>query len=650
MRRSPFRILRRAGNTQTTHDFVRTTKSRFSAQPLFNNVMKKLNIYNNIKTVENNVAAPPVVVALAGNPNSGKTTLFNALTGSDQQVGNWPGVTVERKTGICRKAPQLHIVDTPGCYSLQPFTPEEKISAQYLREGKPDVILNVVDSTNLERNLFLTAQLKELNIPLVVALNMQDEAKAKGIAVDGAALEKIFRCAFVPVSAAKNDGMDKLTKACLKAAKSKQEPLAAQNESTADKYALIEKAVKLAVRSPKTDASTLTDKIDKIVLNKWLAFPIFALVMTAVFFLSVGGVGGGLTDLIENKLTPLLQLAAESALSHTKIPWLTSLVCDGMIGGVMSVVSFVPQITILFGCIALLEGCGYMSRIAFITDKLLHSLGLGGRSFVCMILGCGCSVPAILSTRTIKNARERDVTITLTPFVPCSAKLAVIAFFTTYAFDGNALFAVSFYFASIAAIIVGGLLLKLFVREKGGDVFLMELPPYRMPRARNVLRQMWQRCKAFLVKAGTIILAASVVLWTLTNFDVRFAPANVENSMLARLGKLISPLFAPLGFNDRGCGWQLAVATLSGIAAKETVVTTLQILLPSGIADAVSPLGAYSFVLYNLLTVPCVAACSASFAEQGSRKKGVLSAAFQIAVAYALSLLVYRLGSLFLPR
>ncbi len=606
--------------------------------------MKKDIIYNNIKYTE---SIRQVTAALVGNPNSGKTTLFNTLTGSNQQVGNWPGVTVERKVGACIREPLLHIVDTPGCYSLEPFTPEEKIASQYLLEGHPDVILNVVDSTNLERSLFLTTQLTELNIPLVVALNMQDEAEAKGITVDAAALSNVFGCTFVPISAAKNKGIDKLLKACLNAAKDISAAPSDRHQSTAERYALIEKAIQRSVKLSERDASALTDKIDKILLNKWLAFPVFAVVMTVVFFVSVGGIGGRLTELIENKLTPLLQLAAQNAFSKTSITWLTSLVCEGVIGGVMSVVSFVPQVTILYGCIALLEGCGYMSRIAFITDRLLHSLGLGGRSFVCMILGCGCSVPAILSTRTIKNVRERNATITLTPFVPCSAKLAVIAFFTANVFDGNALFAVSFYFASIAAIIIGGMLLKLFGRDKDGDTFLMELPQYRLPGIKNVLRQMWQRCKAFLVKAGTVILGASVVLWVLTHFDIHFCLTETQNSMLAQLGKIISPVFSPLGFNDRGCGWQLAVATLSGIAAKETVVTTLQILLPNGIAEAVSPLGAYSFVLYNLLTIPCVAACSASFTEQGDWKKGIRSAGFQIAVAYILSMLVYQLGRLF---
>lgn len=584
-------------------------------------------------------------VALVGNPNSGKTTLFNLLTGSKQKVGNWPGVTVEKKSGACIKQPRLHIVDTPGCYSLSAFTPEEQITAKFVKEGRPDLILNVVDSTNLERNLVLTTQLLELGVPVVVALNMQDEAQARGISVDEKQLEKVFGCPFASVSAAKNKGTEKLVKICLDSAVGGK-ATARTFDSAERRYETIRLALNNAVVAS-SGATSATEKIDKILLNKWLAFPLFALIMTAVFYLSVGGPVGMLGSLINEKLTPLLQFGVKNALASAP-SWLSSLVCDGVIGGVMSVVGFLPQVMALFGCIALLEGCGYMSRIAFITDKLLHGLGLGGRSFVCMILGCGCSVPAILSARTIKSDRERQKTITLAPFVPCSAKLALIAFFTAYAFGGNAMVAVSFYFASVIAIILGGLALNLFKKKDPDDIFLMELPPYRLPNARNAAYQMWERGKAFLLKAGTIIFAASVVLWALTNFDFALRPANAENSILAGFGKAIAPVFYPLGFNDGGCGWQFAVATVSGIAAKETVVATLQILLPQGIGGAISPLGAYAFVLYNLLTIPCVAAVSASFAEQGGWKKGLRSAAFQILSAYILSLAVYQIGRLLL--
>ena len=621
---------------------------------------KIYNIKLNNKVTSNK---PTYTVALVGNPNSGKTTLFNALTGDNQKVGNWPGVTVERKSGVYKQDNSVGIVDTPGIYSLTPFTPEEIVARDYLTTGNPDVIINVVDSTNLERNLYLTTQLIELGIPIVVALNMQDEAQAKGIIIDNKALEQAFGCQFVSISATKNTGIAELMEICLQTCnKTRAANVATINttRTAEERYAFISQTLKKAQtnsinveeRSPKSTKNSnklsLTEKIDKIVLNKWLAFPIFATIMTLVFYLSVGSIGSFLSGLINDGFTPALQSLIAGWLNKTNLPWLTSLVVDGVIGGVMSVVGFLPQIMLLFGCIAILEASGYMSRIAFITDRLLNKIGLGGRSFVSMILGCGCSVPAIMATRTIKNANERNATITLTPFMPCSAKLAVISFFTSYMLGGNALFAISFYFLSILAVILGGLCLKFISRKKvdESNAFIMELPTYRLPTPGNVWKQMKDRGKAFLIKAGTVIFVASVLLWLLTNFNFRFQWVETENSMLASLGKLIAPIFVPLGWNCGGCGWQFSVATLTGIAAKETVVTTLNILLPQGITGSISGLGAYSFVAYNLLTVPCVATISASFAEQG-KLNGLKSMLFQIVTAYTVSLAIYQLGTLF---
>ena len=625
------------------------------------------------------------VIALCGNPNSGKTTLFNLLTGSNQKVGNWPGVTVEQKIGKYRADPTVAIVDTPGVYSLTPFTPEEQVTQDYLLNNKPDIIINVIDATNIERSLFLTSQLIELDTPVVVALNMQDEAQAKGIKIDEKTLTKLLGCNFLWISASKNIGVKDLMSDCLAGDVSQVKRFVyddvaesairnakvpnytphrrfvsiqrlndtAQTDISEQRYRkisqIVEKSRKIENKSEKErKIEQITNKIDSIVLNKWLAFPIFALVMALIFYLSIGSVGGLLTDLINDGLTPKLQELAANLLANANAPWLTSLICDGIIAGVMSVVGFLPQIMILFGLIAVLEASGYMSRIAFITDRLLRKIGLGGRSFVSMVLGCGCSVPAIMATRTIKNANERNATITLAPFMPCSAKLAIISFFTARLLGGNAIFAVSFYFISIFAIILGGLLLKLTRRRQDNtaDAFILELPPYRAPKLSNVFKQMWERGKAFLFKAGTIIFTASVILWTLTNLNFRFEFCSAGDSMLAGLGELIAPLFTPLGFNDMGYGWQFSVATLTGIAAKETVVTTLQILLPNGIDGAISTLGAYSFVVYNLLTVPCVAAISASFTEQGNRRLGLKSAAFQIATAYLVSLVIYQSGRL----
>ena len=673
---------------------------------------------NCCQTKSTTTAPSKLSIALCGNPNSGKTTLFNNLTGSNQKVGNWPGVTVEQKLGSYKKDNTVAIVDTPGIYSLSPFTIDEQIAHKYLMEGKPDLVINIVDSTNLERNLFLTSQLMELDVPVVVALNMQDEAKAKGIHINKDMLEEYFGCAFFAISAAKNQGIDELMAYCiagnyqsknhfvysdavedavrtlqpltstadngrwtsLKLAEkdktiikmlnldeSQKQLVSTTHQTLKDtlgdivsaqvaeqRYqkisAIVQKAQTIDTTGVKAEkAQRITEKIDKIVLNKWLAFPIFALIMSLVFVVSIGTLGGFLTDTINDSLTPWMQEVVNGWFESANVEWLRSLIVDGIIAGVMGVVGFVPQIMLLFGFIAILEASGYMSRIAFITDKLLNKIGLGGRSFVSMILGCGCSVPAIMATRTIKNINERNATITLTPFMPCSAKLAIISSFTTYILDGNALFAISFYFLSILAVILGGLIMKVFNRKKtnASDTFIMELPTYRAPAPTNVLKQMWERGRAFLIKAGTIIFTASVVLWLVQSFNFRFEfVTDANDSILAGIGKLIAPLFAPLGFNDGGYGWQYSVATLTGLAAKEVVVSTLEILLPAGLEGTISGLGAYSFVVYNLLTVPCVAAISASFTEQGNWKNGLKSVMFQLLAAYVVSLAIYQLGSL----
>ncbi|MBQ9125265.1 MAG: ferrous iron transport protein B [Clostridia bacterium] len=673
---------------------------------------------NCCQTKSTTTAQAKLTIALCGNPNSGKTTLFNNLTGSNQKVGNWPGVTVEQKLGSYKKDNAVAIVDTPGIYSLSPFTIDEQIAHKYLMEGKPDLVINIVDSTNLERNLFLTSQLMELDVPVVVALNMQDEAKAKGIHINKDMLEEYFGCAFFAISAAKNQGIDELMAYCiagnyqsknhfvysdavedairtlqpltstadngrwtsLKLAEkdktiikmlnldeSQKQLVSTTHQTLKDtlgdivsaqvaeqRYqkisAIVQKAQTIDTTGVKAEkAQRITEKIDKIVLNKWLAFPIFALIMSLVFVVSIGTLGGFLTDTINDSLTPWMQEVVNGWFENANVEWLRSLIVDGIIAGVMGVVGFVPQIMLLFGFIAILEASGYMSRIAFITDKLLNKIGLGGRSFVSMILGCGCSVPAIMATRTIKNINERNATITLTPFMPCSAKLAIISSFTTYILDGNALFAISFYFLSILAVILGGLIMKVFNRKKtnASDTFIMELPTYRAPAPTNVLKQMWERGRAFLIKAGTIIFTASVVLWLVQSFNFRFEfVTDANDSILAGIGKLIAPLFAPLGFNDGGYGWQYSVATLTGLAAKEVVVSTLEILLPAGLEGTISGLGAYSFVVYNLLTVPCVAAISASFTEQGNWKNGLKSVVFQLLAAYVVSLAIYQLGSL----
>lgn len=623
-----------------------------------------------------------ITIALCGNPNSGKTTLFNRLTGANQKVGNWAGVTVERKEGRYVKDNGIRIVDTPGVYSLTPYSLDEQITVDYLLHGAPNLIINIVDATNLERNLLLTTQLLDLDIPVVIALNLKDEAEAKGIVISPAALEQQLKCKVFYISAAQNTGTAELMDYCATQTPTSNAPIALpqniENEirkksasldgatankrfvalqqldcCAAERYAKISRAVNVARRADADETTSrkknITAAIDKVALNKWLAFPIFFAIMAAIFCISIGSVGKWLTSLINDSLTPLLQDSVADLLTNASAPWLTSLICEGIIGGVMSVIGFVPQIMLLFGCISVLEASGYMARIAFITDRTLNKIGLGGRSFVSMVLGCGCSVPAIMASRAIKNVRERNATIALTPFMPCSAKLAVISFFTSTMFDGNALIAISFYIVSIVSVILGGLLIKAFRKNKrgGNDAFVMELPDYRLPTAINVLKQMWERGKAFVIKAGTVILAASVALWLMQNFNFKLQTVTAEHSMLAAIGKLIAPVFAPLGFADGGCGWQFSVAALSGVVAKETVVSTLQILLPAGVDGAISSLGAFCFVAYNLLTAPCIATISASFGELGGLKRGIKTLAFQISFAYVVTLTMYQVGSLF---
>ncbi len=760
-------------------------------------------------------------IALAGNPNSGKTTLFNALTGSNQFVGNWPGVTVEKKEGKLKKHNDVIITDLPGIYSLSPYTLEEVVARNYLIGERPDAILNIVDGTNLERNLYLTTQLTELGIPVVIAINMMDIVKKNGDKIHITELSRELGCQIVEISALKGTGVMEAAQAAVEAAKStktvpmhtfsgvvehalahieeaavhnlpaeqqrwyaikiferdekvlaqlnlRQDVLdhieediqAAEQELdddaesiiTNERYVYIASLMKACYRKTSAGKLTTSDKIDRVVTNRWAALPIFAVVMFIVYFVSVTTVGTWATDWAndgvfgegwhlfgigstayeeaaeeyavpgavveafeaaaqENGLDPAeaTELTTTAYLyddkgnveetipvtyaSYTEaaaledpdpaeygvwvpgIPvllgnaleaagcaaWLQGLLLDGIVGGVGAVLGFVPQMLVLFIFLAFLESCGYMARIAFVMDRIFRKFGLSGKSFIPMLIGTGCGIPGVMASRTIENERDRRMTIMTTTFIPCGAKLPIIALISGALFGGAWWVAPSAYFVGIAAIILSGILLKK-TRMFAGDPapFVMELPAYHLPTVGNVLRSMWERAWSFIKKAGTIILLSAIVLWFLQGFGVENGSfgmvADLNNSILAVIGNGIDWLFAPLGWGN----WQSAVATFTGLIAKENVVATFGVLFGgfdevaengwqiwANMREAFTPLSAYSFLIFNLLCAPCFAAMGAIKREMNSAKWTLFAIGYQCVFAYAVSLVVFQLGSIF---
>ncbi len=670
-------------------------------------------------------------IALAGNPNCGKTTLFNNLTGSTQFVGNWPGVTVEKKEGKLRKHDDVVIMDLPGIYSLSPYTLEEVIARNYLIDERPDAILNIVDGTNLERNLYLTTQILELGIPVVVAVNMSDVLEKNGEKIDFEKLSTALGCKVVAISALKNKGVDKAIDEVLKAAGS-EKPVPVHSFSSTVEHALahIEEvtvhnlpeeqqrwyAIKLFERDDKVieklnldskvvehiendikevekemddDAESIitneryvyiasvihscykkknigelsvSDKIDKVVTNRILALPIFALVMFAVYYIAIGTVGDWLTGWTNDVLFgEIIPPAVEGWLTSIGCAdWLIGLIVDGIIGGVGAVIGFVPQMLVLFLMLCVLEDVGYMARIAFIMDRLFRKFGLSGKSFIPMLVGSGCGVPGIMASRTIENERDRRMTVMTTTFVPCGAKMPIIALFAGALFGGSGLVAVSAYFIGVAAIIVSGIMLKKTKMFAGDPApFVMELPAYHVPSVVNVLRGTWERGWSFIKKAGTIILLSSVVLWFLQGFGFEggklVAVEDNNTSILAAIGNAIAFIFTPLGFGD----WKSAVATFTGLIAKENVVATFGVLFQIGeevgeddpsllaaVASHYTAISAYSFMIFNLLCAPCFAAMGAMKREMNNAKWTWFAIAYQCVFAYAVSLCVYQFGML----
>ncbi len=674
-------------------------------------------------------------IAIAGNPNSGKTTLFNALTGSNQFVGNWPGVTVEKKEGRLKKYDGVTVTDLPGIYSLSPYTLEEVVARNYLIDERPDAILNIIDGTNLERNLYLTTQLTELGVPVVIAVNMMDVVNKKGDKIDFSALSKALGCKVVEISALKGTGIDEAAEAAIEAAKNgkitpqhifsgavehavahieeacihdmpadqqrwyaikiferdekvieklniqkdvmthiEADISAAENELdddaesiiTNERYVYITRIVEKCYKRKNTGKLTTSDKIDSIMTNRFLALPIFALIMFIVYYVSVTTVGAWVTDWTNDVLFgEIIRPAVEGFLvSVNCAEWLRGLILDGIIGGVGAVLGFVPQMLVLFIFLAFLEACGYMARIAFVMDRLFRKFGLSGKSFIPMLIGTGCGVPGIMASRTIENERDRRMTVMTTTFIPCSAKLPVIALIAGAMFDGVWWVAPSAYFLGIFAVVVSGIILKKTKLFAGDPApFVMELPPYHMPTVTNVLRSMWERGWSFIKKAGTVILLSAVILWFLQGFGFEGGSfglvEDLNNSLLAAIGKPLAVLFIPLGFGF----WQAAVAVITGLIAKENVVATLGLLygfaevaedgveIWGHLADPAvgfpSVIAAYSFLVFNLLCAPCFAAMGAIRREMNSGKWTAFAIGYQCVFAYAVSLIIYQIGRAF---
>ena len=661
-----------------------------------------------------------IKIALAGNPNCGKTTLFNALTGSNQFVGNWPGVTVEKKEGKLKGHKDVTIMDLPGIYSLSPYTLEEVVARNYLINERPDAILNIVDGTNIERNLYLSTQIMELGIPVIMAVNMMDIVEKNGDKIHIDKLAKKLGCEVVTISALKGTGIkeaadkavqiaqkkgaavpvhefDKDVEAVIRTVESKlgsdivneqkrffaikllekddkiaqikalEEKFDDDTESiiTNERYVYISSIIGDCVTKNKKNAMTTSDKIDRIVTNRWLALPIFAVVMWVVYYVSVTTVGTFVTDWTNDVLFgEIIPPAIENLLNAIHCAdWLQGLILDGIVAGVGAVLGFVPQMLVLFLFLAFLESCGYMARVAFIMDRIFRKFGLSGKSFIPMLIGSGCGVPGIMASRTIENDRDRKMTIMTTTFVPCGAKLPIIALIAGALFNGASWVAPSAYFVGIAAIICSGIILKKTKLFAGDPApFVMELPAYHWPTVSNVLRSMWERGWSFIKKAGTIILMSTIVLWFLMNFgwvDGSFGMLEAEqlnDSILASIGSVIAPLFAPLGWGD----WKMAVAAVSGLIAKENVVGTFGILFGFGevaedgaeiwgqLAGSLSTVAAYSFLVFNLLCAPCFAAMGAIKREMNNTKWFFTAIGYQTLLAYVVSLCIYQIGNLFI--
>ena len=672
-----------------------------------------------------------VKIALAGNPNCGKTTLFNALTGSNQFVGNWPGVTVEKKEGKLKGHKDVVLTDLPGIYSLSPYTLEEVVARNYILQEKPDAIINIVDGTNIERNLYLTTQILELGIPVIMAVNMMDIVEKNGDTIHIDKLKKKLGCEVVTISALKGTGITEAANKAVSIAQShrkvtpvhefcdKAEEIigAVENKLTGvvpeeqkrffaikllerddkiieqmntsvnvsaeikemedefdddtesiitnERYVYISSIIGQCVTKARKDKLSTSDKIDRIVTNRWLALPIFAVVMFIVYYVSVTTVGAFVTDWTNDVLFgEIIPPAIESGLNAIGCAaWLQGLILDGIVAGVGAVLGFVPQMLVLFAFLAFLESCGYMARVAFIMDRIFRKFGLSGKSFIPMLIGSGCGVPGVMASRTIENDRDRKMTIMTTTFVPCGAKLPIIAMIAGAFFGNSGWVSTSCYFVGIAAIICSGIILKKTKMFAGDPApFVMELPAYHWPTVSNILRSMWERGWSFIKKAGTIILLSTIILWFLMSFGWEGGSfgmvEELNESILSKIGTAIAWIFAPLGWTKAGEGWKMAVAAVTGLIAKENVVATFGMLygfaevaedgaeIWGSLAAAMTPIAAYGFLVFNLLCAPCFAAMGAIKREMNNTKWFLFAIGYQCGLAYLVSLCIYQIGTL----
>ena len=603
-------------------------------------------------------------VALVGNQNSGKTTLFNCLTGMNAKIGNWPGVTIEKKVGII-KGTNYEITDIPGIYSLSPYSIEEKISKNYIFEENPDVIINIVDATCLERSLYLTTQLLETNSRIIIVLNMADKLEEKGLIIDEKKLSQILGVKVFKVSALKETGIDRIIEELKKLNYIKREKkvpdyleenydINKYEEIANKKYEYIENIVKTCVKK-KIKERSISDKIDKILLNKWLAFPAFIIIMFFIYYLSVGVIGKFTVDVIGNYINDLKVSTYGIMTNINMLEWIKSLVIDGIISGVGAVLGFVPQLIILFLCITLLETSGYMSRVALLLDKVFRKIGLSGKSLIPFIVGSGCSVPGIMGTRIIENEDERNMTTILTPFIPCSAKLPIIALFAGYFFpERSGLVAASLYFLAIVIIIFSAIIMKKYVFKNTTSTYVAELPEYKLPSIKYVVEEVFDKIISFIKRAGTIILLCSIIIWFLLSFSVKLEyGVKIEESILAAIGKKISWIFYPIiGVNS----WEATVSAIQGLVAKEQVISSMavisglteetsEIFIKGGIFEFFNPISAYAFMIFNLFSAPCFGAIGAMKKELGNNKKLLKAVSFQTGIAWFLATFIYQIGN-----